>query len=51
MVRLRGRCRRQTMVTDDQLSTLVYQLRDRLKPHDTLIRTVPRFGYMLDLPG
>ena len=40
-----------TMVTDEQLSTLVYQLRDRLKPHGNLIRTVPRFGYMLDLPG
>ena len=39
------------MVSDVQLTTLVYQLRDRLKPHGTLIRTVPRFGYMLDLPG
>lgn len=38
------------LVTDEELTTLAYRLRERLKPHGDLIRTVPRYGYMLDLP-
>ena len=38
------------MVTDQQLTSLVYQLRERLKPHRDLIYAVPGYGYMLDLP-
>ena len=38
------------LVTDEELATLVYRLRKRLDPHGDLIRTVPGYGYMLDLP-
>ena len=38
------------LVTDEELTTLVYRLRKRLDPHGDLIRTVPGYGYMLDLP-
>ena len=37
------------MVTHEELTTLVYRLRERLKPHGDLIHRVPRYGYMLDL--
>ena len=37
------------MVDDQEVTTLVYRLRERLKPHGDLIRIVPRYGYMLDL--
>jgi pSer/pThr/pTyr-binding forkhead associated (FHA) protein len=37
------------LVTDDELRTLVYRLRKRLGPYSDLIRTVPGYGYMLDL--
>lgn len=39
------------LVGDEELAALVYRLRERLEPHGDLIRTVPRYGYMLDLPG
>ena len=38
------------LVTAEELTTLVYRLRERLRPHGDLIRKVPRYGYMLDLP-
>ena len=37
------------LVTDEELTTLVYRLRKRLEPHGDLVRTVPGYGYMLDL--
>jgi hypothetical protein len=37
------------MVTDEELTTLVYRLRKRLECHGDLVRTVPGYGYMLDL--
>lgn len=37
------------LVTDEELTTLVYRLRKRLAPHGNLVRTVPGYGYMLDL--
>lgn len=37
------------LVTDGEVNTLVYRLRQRLGPHRELIRTVPGFGYRLDL--
>jgi hypothetical protein len=38
------------MVTHEELTTLVYRLRERLKPHGDLIRRVRGYGDMLDLP-
>jgi DNA-binding winged helix-turn-helix (wHTH) protein len=37
------------LVTNDEVTTLIYRLRKRLGPHGDLIRTVPGYGYMLDL--
>jgi DNA-binding response OmpR family regulator len=37
------------LVTNEEVSTLVYRLRKRLGPYKDLIRTVPGYGYMLDL--
>jgi DNA-binding winged helix-turn-helix (wHTH) protein len=37
------------LVTDEELTTLVYRLRRCLEPHGDLVRTVPGYGYMLDL--
>lgn len=37
------------LVTDEELTTLVYRLRKRLEPHGDMVRTVPGYGYMLDL--
>jgi DNA-binding winged helix-turn-helix (wHTH) protein len=37
------------MVTNEEVTTLVYRLRKRLEPHGALVRTVPGYGYMLDL--
>jgi DNA-binding winged helix-turn-helix (wHTH) protein len=37
------------LVTNEELATLVYRLRKRLGPYKDLIRTVPGYGYMLDL--
>jgi FHA domain len=37
------------LVTDEELTTVVYRLRKRLEPHGDLVRTVPGYGYMLDL--
>ncbi|MFC2015852.1 FHA domain-containing protein [Chloroflexota bacterium] len=37
------------LVTNEEVTTLVYRLRESLKPHRELIRTVPSYGYMLDL--
>lgn len=37
------------LVTDEELTTLVYRLRRRLEPHGDLVRRVPGYGYMLDL--
>jgi DNA-binding winged helix-turn-helix (wHTH) protein len=38
------------LVTDEELTTLVYRLRQSLEPHGDLIRTLRGYGYMLDLP-
>ena len=38
------------LVTDEEVTTLVYRLRKRLEPHGELIRTVTGHGYLLDLP-
>jgi hypothetical protein len=38
------------LVTDEELSTLVYRLRQSLEPHGDLIRNLRGYGYMLDLP-
>jgi hypothetical protein len=37
------------LVTNEEVTTLVYRLRKRLEPHGDLVRTVPGYGYMLDL--
>jgi pSer/pThr/pTyr-binding forkhead associated (FHA) protein len=37
------------LVTNEEVTTLVYRLRKRLEPHNNLVRTVPGFGYILDL--
>ena len=37
------------LVTDEELTTLVYRLRKRLELHSDLVRTVPGYGYMLDV--
>ena len=36
------------LVTNEEVTTLVYRLRKRLEPHSELVRTVPSYGYMLD---
>jgi len=36
------------LVTDEELTTLVYRLRRRLESYGDLVRTVPGYGYMLD---
>jgi hypothetical protein len=37
------------LVTNGEVTTLVYRLRKRLEPYSNLIRTVPGYGCMLDL--
>lgn len=37
------------LVTNGEVTTLVYRLRKRLEPYSDLIRSVPGYGYMLDL--
>jgi hypothetical protein len=37
------------LVTNEEVTTLVYRLRQRLEPYSNLIRTVPGYGYMLDV--
>jgi pSer/pThr/pTyr-binding forkhead associated (FHA) protein len=37
------------LVSNEEVTTLVYRLRKRLESHDHLIRTVSGYGYMLDL--
>ena len=37
------------LVTSEEVTSLVYRLRQRLEPHGDLVCTVPGYGYMLDL--
>jgi hypothetical protein len=37
------------LVTNEEVATLIYRLRRRLGPHAYLVRTVPGYGYMLDI--
>jgi DNA-binding response OmpR family regulator len=37
------------LVSNEEVTTLVYRLRKRLESHDHLIRTVSGYGYLLDL--
>jgi DNA-binding response OmpR family regulator len=37
------------LVTNEEVTTLVYRLRKRLERYGDLVRSVPGFGYMLDV--
>ena len=37
------------LVTNEEVATLIYRLRRRLGPHAYLVRTLPGYGYMLDI--
>jgi hypothetical protein len=37
------------LVTNEEVTSLVYRLRQRLEPYSDLVHTVPGYGYMLDV--